>query len=183
MRMAGYVPGTQPGCEPCSVIFKMSIVVIVWPLGSKTRQTSRIRRDSENWVILGHTPKLPKIIDRNYINIAISYFNMRRMMFTSILCKHLSKFQQDIDVYRSLSYQTGVPTRFRVRHYDTEFVLQSSIQGILSPLRSVWQRFHLVSFSQTIQKQQMWWSKLRWSTTSDSWFYHHSCWFWVSLIS
>jgi hypothetical protein len=33
----------------------MSIVVIVWPLGSKTRQTSRIRRDSENWVILGHT--------------------------------------------------------------------------------------------------------------------------------
>jgi hypothetical protein len=29
----------------------------------------------------------------------------------------------------------------------------------------------------------MWWSKLRWSTTSDSWFYHHSCWFWVSLIS
>ena len=64
MRMAWYVPGTQPGCKPCSVIFKMSIVVIVWPLGSKTRQTSRIRRDSENWAILGHIPKLPKIIDR-----------------------------------------------------------------------------------------------------------------------
>ena len=31
MRMAWYVPGTQPGCKPCSVIFKMSIVVIVWP--------------------------------------------------------------------------------------------------------------------------------------------------------
>jgi hypothetical protein len=42
----------------------MSIVVIVWPLGSKTRQTSRIRRNSENWVVLGHTPKLPKIVDR-----------------------------------------------------------------------------------------------------------------------
>ena len=42
LRMAWYVPGTQPGCKPCSVIFKMSIVVIVWPLGSKTRQTSRI---------------------------------------------------------------------------------------------------------------------------------------------
>ena len=46
MRMAWYVFGTQPGCKPCSVIFKMSIVVIVWLLGSKTRQTSRIRRDS-----------------------------------------------------------------------------------------------------------------------------------------
>ena len=71
MRMAWYVPGTQPGCKPCSVIFKMSIVVIVWPLGSKTRQTSRIRRDSENWVILGHTPKLPKIIDRRNVQAEI----------------------------------------------------------------------------------------------------------------
>ena len=65
-RMAWYVPGRQPGCKPCWVIFKMSIVVIVWPLGSKTRQTSRIRRDSENWVILGHTPKLPKISQNNW---------------------------------------------------------------------------------------------------------------------
>ena len=47
----------------------MSIVVIVWPLGSKTRQTSRIGRDSENWVILGHTPKLPKIIDRRNVQV------------------------------------------------------------------------------------------------------------------
>ena len=70
--MAWYVPGTQPGCKPCSVIFKMSLVVIVWPLGSKTRQTSKIRRDSENWVILGHTPKLPKIIDRR--NVQVSCF-------------------------------------------------------------------------------------------------------------
>jgi len=38
----GYENGTQPGCKPRSVIFKMSIVVIVWPLGSKSRQTSRI---------------------------------------------------------------------------------------------------------------------------------------------
>ena len=45
MRMAWHVLGTQPGCKPCSVTFKMSIVVIVWPLGSKTRQTSRIRLD------------------------------------------------------------------------------------------------------------------------------------------
>ena len=64
-----YVPGTQPGCKPCSVIFKMSLVVIVWPLGSKTRQTSRSRRDSENWVILGHTPKQPKIIDRRNVQV------------------------------------------------------------------------------------------------------------------
>ena len=71
MRMAWYVPGTQPGCKPCSVIFKMSIVVIVWPLGSKTRQTSRIRRDSENWVIFSHTPKLPKIIDRRNVQVGI----------------------------------------------------------------------------------------------------------------
>ena len=69
LRMAWYVPGTQPGCKPCSVIFKMSLVVIVWPLGSKTRQTSKIRRDSENWVILGHTPKLPKIIDRRNVQV------------------------------------------------------------------------------------------------------------------
>ena len=67
--MAWYVPGTQPGCKPCSVIFKMSLVVIVWPLGSKTRQTSKIRRDSENWVILGHIPKLPKIIDRRNVQV------------------------------------------------------------------------------------------------------------------
>ena len=67
--MAWYVPGSQPGCKPCSVRFKMSLslVVIVWPPGSKTRQTSRIRRDSENWVILGHTPKLPTIIDRRNV--------------------------------------------------------------------------------------------------------------------
>ena len=64
-----YVPVTQPGCKPCSVIFKMSLVVIVWPLGSKTRQTSRSRRDSENWVILGHTPKQPKIIDRRNVQV------------------------------------------------------------------------------------------------------------------
>ena len=63
--------GTQPGCKPCSVIFKMSIVVIVWPLGSKTRQTSRIRRNSDNWVVLGHTPKLPKIIDRRNVQVYI----------------------------------------------------------------------------------------------------------------
>jgi len=44
----------------------------VWPLGSKTRQTSKIRRDSENWVILGHTPKLPKIIDRR--NVQVCFF-------------------------------------------------------------------------------------------------------------
>ena len=69
MRMAWYVPATQPGCKPCSVIFKMSLVVIVWPLGSKTRQTSKIRRDSENWVILCHTPKLPKIIDRRNVQV------------------------------------------------------------------------------------------------------------------
>ena len=72
MKMAWYVPATQPGCKPCSVIFKMSLVVIVWPLGSKTRQTSKIRRDSENWVILGHTPKLPKIIDRR--NVQVTYY-------------------------------------------------------------------------------------------------------------
>ena len=71
MRMAWCVPGTQPGCKSCSVIFKMSLVVIVWPLGSKTRQTSRIRRDPENWIILGHTPKLPKIIDRR--NVQVNY--------------------------------------------------------------------------------------------------------------
>ena len=64
-----YVPGTQTGCKPCTVIFKMSLVVIVWPLGSKTRQTSRIRRDSKNWVILGHTPKLPTIIDRRNVQV------------------------------------------------------------------------------------------------------------------
>ena len=64
-----YLPGTQPGCKPCSVIFKMSLVVIVWPLGSKTRQTSRIRGDSENWFILGQTPKLPKIIDRRNVQV------------------------------------------------------------------------------------------------------------------
>ena len=63
------LPGTQPGCKPCSVIFKMSIVVIVWLLGRKTRQTSRIRRESENWFILGHTPKLPKIIDRRNVQV------------------------------------------------------------------------------------------------------------------
>ena len=69
MRMAWYVPGTQPGCKPCSVIFKMSIVVIVRSLGGKTRQTSRIRRGSENLVILGHTSKLPKIIDRRNVQV------------------------------------------------------------------------------------------------------------------
>ena len=69
--MAWYVLATQPGCKPCSVIFKMSLVVIVWPLGSKTGQTSKIRRDSENWVILGHTPKLPKIIDRRNVQVYI----------------------------------------------------------------------------------------------------------------
>ena len=52
---------------------KMSLVVIVWPLGSKTRQTSRSRRDSENWVILGHTPKQPKIIDRRNVQVYILY--------------------------------------------------------------------------------------------------------------
>ena len=62
-------PWAQPGCKPCSVIFKMSLVMIVWPPGSKTRQTSRIRRDSENWVIVGHTPKLPKIIDRRNVQV------------------------------------------------------------------------------------------------------------------
>ena len=62
-------PWAQPGCKACSVIFKMSLVVIVWPPGSKTRQTSRIRRDSENWVIVGHTPKLPKIIDRRNVQV------------------------------------------------------------------------------------------------------------------
>ena len=83
MRMAWYVPGTQPGCKPCLVIFKMSIVVIVWPLGSKTRHTSRIRRDSENWVILGHTPKLSKIIDRRNVQV---YFNgMIIMLHVSLL--------------------------------------------------------------------------------------------------
>ena len=54
-----------------SHIQKMSIMVIVWPLGSKTRQTSRIRRDSENWVVLGHTPKLPKIIDRRTVQVVV----------------------------------------------------------------------------------------------------------------
>ena len=78
MRMAWYVRGTQPGCKPCSVILKMSLVVIMWPRGSKTRQSSRIRRNSENWVILRHSPKLPKIIDRKnvqdiYIYIYIQY--------------------------------------------------------------------------------------------------------------
>ena len=58
---------SQDASHVQSVIFKMSLVVIVWPLGSKTRQTSKIRRDSENWVILGHTPKLPKIIDRRNV--------------------------------------------------------------------------------------------------------------------
>ena len=72
MRMAWYVPGTQPGCKPCSVIFKMSIVVIVRSLGGKTRQTSRIRRGSENLVILGHTSKLPKIIDRRNVQVKSS---------------------------------------------------------------------------------------------------------------
>ena len=71
--MAWYVPATQPGCKPCSVIFKMSLVVIVWPLGSKTGQTSKIRRDSENWVILGHTPKLPKIIDRRNVQVLLPF--------------------------------------------------------------------------------------------------------------
>ena len=83
MTMAWYVPGTQPGCKPCLVIFKMSIVVIVWPLGSKTRHTSRIRRDSENWVILGHTPKLSKIIDRRNVQV---YFNgMIIMLHVSLI--------------------------------------------------------------------------------------------------
>ena len=35
---------------------------------------SKIRRDSENWVILGHTPKLPKIIDRRNVQV---FFNFR----------------------------------------------------------------------------------------------------------
>ena len=30
MKMAWYVLGTQPGWKPCLVIFKLSIVVIVW---------------------------------------------------------------------------------------------------------------------------------------------------------
>ena len=60
---------SQDASHVQSVIFKMSLVVIVWPLGSKTRQTSKIRRDSENWVILGHTPKLPKIIDRRNVQV------------------------------------------------------------------------------------------------------------------
>ena len=92
MRMAWYVPGTQPGCKPCSVIFKMSLVVIVWPLGSKTRQTSKIRRDSENWVILGHTPKLPKIIDRR--NVQECYF---------IIFNHFSMISNILRMYRSCS--------------------------------------------------------------------------------
>ena len=54
-----------------SHIQKMSIMVIVWPLGSKTRQTSRTRRDSENWVVLGHTPKWPKIIDRRTVQVVV----------------------------------------------------------------------------------------------------------------
>ena len=80
MKMAWYVPATQPGCKPCSVIFKMSLVGIVWPLGSKTGQTSKIRRDSENLVILGHTPKLPKIIDRR--NVQVEFFHRFGFLFS-----------------------------------------------------------------------------------------------------
>ena len=68
--MTWYVFGTQPGCKPCSVIIIQNVNSgVVWPPGSKTRQTSRVGRDSENWVILGHTPKLPKIIDRRNVQV------------------------------------------------------------------------------------------------------------------
>ena len=36
---------------------------------------SRIRRDSENWVVLGHTPKLPKIIDRRNVQVEFEFRN------------------------------------------------------------------------------------------------------------
>ena len=80
MRIAWYVPGTQPGCKPCSIAFKKSTVVIVWPLGSKTRQTSRIRRDSENWVMLGHIPKPQKTIDRRNVQVLC----VRFLVFTFV---------------------------------------------------------------------------------------------------
>ena len=43
---------------------------------SQTRQTSRIRRDSENWVILGHTSKVSKIIDRWDVQVYDGYMDI-----------------------------------------------------------------------------------------------------------
>ena len=60
---------------------------------------SRIRRDSENWVVLGHTPKLPKIIDRRNVQVEFEFRNFFGTPWLKVAgtCRN---YQYAIDMHR-----------------------------------------------------------------------------------